>query len=64
MPESNPLINQAAVRRLAKELGRRVGADFLEHVERTTRRRLEAACKIHNGGAKTLTANLAVHAGF
>lgn len=39
---------------LARAEGRRVGADFLLALDEFIRRKLRAACSVHNGGKKTL----------
>jgi hypothetical protein len=48
------LLNNAKVRRLAHEHGKRVSEEFLAQLEGWLRRKIEAACKVHNGGKKTL----------
>lgn len=44
--------------------GRRVGAPFLDVLEAHVCRKLEAACRVHNGGKITLDATIAGHVGI
>jgi hypothetical protein len=54
-----PHIHVAAIKQLAKAGGRRVGSDFLFALDSLVRRKVEAACRTHNGGKKTLDATIA-----
>ena len=52
-------IKAAAVRKLAKSLGKRTASEFLVALDRLVESKVEASCKEHNGGKKTLDAALA-----
>lgn len=52
-------IKPAAIKRLAKQHGKRVGTDFLLALDGYIERKIESASNEHNGGRKTLDAALA-----
>lgn len=52
-------IRPAAIKRLAKQQGKRVGADFLLALDGYIERKIESAAAEHNGGRKTIDAALA-----
>lgn len=52
-------IKASAVRKLAKSLGKRTANDFLIALDRFVEAKVEASCKEHNGGKKTLDIALA-----
>jgi histone H3/H4 len=58
---SNRYIRPAAVRRAAKEAGKRVSKEYLEALDRYVGRAIERALAEHNGGRKTLCATIAAH---
>lgn len=52
-------IKSSSVRKLAKQNGKRVSADFLSALDRYVEQKVILACAEHNGGKKTLDAGLA-----
>ena len=54
-------IKAASVRKLAKSLGKRTASEFLASLDRYVQIKVEAACKEHNGGKKTLDSALAAY---
>lgn len=52
-------IKPAAIKRLAKQHGKRVGTDFLLALDGYIERKVKEASIEHNGGRKTLDAALA-----
>lgn len=54
-------LNQSAVRKLVKENGKRSSAEFLMALDDLVRSRVNAACKVHNGGRATLDASVLGH---
>jgi hypothetical protein len=58
------LLNHAKVRRLAKENGKRISPEFMAQLEGFLRRKIAAACAVHNGGRKTLDASIAGYVGI
>ena len=44
------------VKKIIKAEGRRAGADFLQALDEFVRRKVKAACAVHNGGKVTLDA--------
>lgn len=58
------LLNQKAVKTLAREHNRRVGKDFIAALECHIERKVVAACREHNGGKVTIDASLATHVGL
>lgn len=61
--QSVKLINvkASALRRLAKQNGRRVSKEFLAALDRYIEQKVILACAEHNGGKKTLDAALAAY---
>jgi hypothetical protein len=57
-------INRAAIRKLVKTKGRRVGADFLAAIDSFVARKVEIACTVKNGTKVTLDADVAVYVGI
>jgi hypothetical protein len=55
------LIKKAGIKQIAKATGKRVGKDYLVLLEEHIRRKVEAACRVHNGGKKTIDASIAAH---
>ncbi len=51
------------VKALAHASGKRVGADFLAALDGLVKEKIEKACALHNGSAKTLDAAVAGHVG-
>jgi hypothetical protein len=49
-------IKPAAIKRLAKQRGKRIGKDFLAALDGHLERKVEQALEEHNGGRKTLDA--------
>lgn len=58
---STTYIRTSIVRRLAKANGKRVSKAFLYAVDAYIERKIIAACNEHNGGRKTLTADIAAY---
>ena len=58
------IIRVAHVKAMARAAGRRVGADFIDQLERHVVGRIEAALAQHNGGKKTLDQAVAVWVGL
>lgn len=58
------LANHAAIKKLAHQNGKRVSAGFLAAVELAIHTRILAACKMHNGGRKTIDREVALYSGF
>ena len=58
------LVNQKAIKDYCKKRGRRVGADFMEQLNRYLSIKLSQACKIHNGGKITLDESVANYVGL
>jgi hypothetical protein len=54
-------IRIAAVKARAKEHGKRCSAEYLLALDDLVRSKIEAACRVHNGGRKTLDATVAGH---
>ena len=54
-------IRTAAIKRIAKAHGKRVGKDFLSALDAYLHRKVEDACREHNGGRKTLDSALAAY---
>jgi hypothetical protein len=54
-------LNQAAVRKLVKSLGKRSSGEFLLALDDLVRSRVTAACNTHNGGRVTLDATVLGH---
>lgn len=54
-------LNQAAVRKLVKENGKRSSQEFLLALDDLVRSRTNAACRVHNGGRVTLDASVLGH---
>lgn len=54
-------LNQAAVRKLIKENGKRSSQEYLLALDDLVRSRTNAACRVHNGGKKTLDASVLGH---
>ena len=55
------LIKPAGVKAIAKAAGKRVGKDYIVLLEEHIRRKVEAACRVHNGGKKTVDSSIAAH---
>ncbi len=47
-------IKPGSVRKLVKECGKRVGRSFIAELDARVAEKIEAACRVHNGGRKTL----------
>lgn len=62
--KDTPHIRPAAVKRLAKDYGRRVSAEFLQQLDAHVRRMVRNACQVHNGGKVTLDASVAGFVGI
>jgi hypothetical protein len=56
-------INVSQVRKLANSHGKRVGKDFLTLLDAMIERNVIQACKVHNGGKKTLDQDTAIYTG-
>jgi hypothetical protein len=56
-------IKPAAIRKMAKAAGRRVGKDFLMALENFVGRKVEIALTVKNGTKITLDADVAVYVG-
>lgn len=54
-------LNQSAVRQLVKQNGKRSSSEFLMALDDLVRSRVNAACKVHDGGRKTLSASVLGH---
>lgn len=54
-------IKPAAIKRIAKQHGKRVGTDFLIALDGYIERKVKEASIEHNGGRKTLDAALAAY---
>lgn len=53
--KKNPtIIKQHLVRKLVRLHGKRISQEVLDQMEDALKRRLTAACGIHNGGKKTI----------
>jgi hypothetical protein len=57
-------INRKLVRELARSQGRRVGRSFMYALEDFVRRKIDQACKVHNGGKVTLDSSVAGYVGI
>jgi hypothetical protein len=57
-------IKASAVRQFVNANGRLVSPQFLRLVDAHVRRKLAAACGVHNGGKKTLDGTVAGHVGI
>jgi hypothetical protein len=55
------ILKKSEVRALIRAHGKRAKPEFIEAVSRYTVEKIEAACRQHNGGAKTLDAFIAAH---
>lgn len=51
-------VRASAVRSIARDAGKRVSPEFLLALDDHVRSRLNAACRVHNGGKKTLDATV------
>lgn len=58
---SHTYIKPAAIRRAAKQDGRRVSREFLDALDRYVERAIRRATAEHNGGRKTLDRHVAAH---
>ena len=58
------VLNVTKVKAFCKAHGRRVGKDFLEELEIFVQRKLDKACKAHNGGKVTLDQAVANYVGI
>ena len=54
-------IKTAAVKLLARSNGRRCSKAYLIQLDALVGRKVEAACRVHNGGKITLDATIAAH---
>lgn len=54
-------IKASSVRKLAKQNGKRVSAEFLAALDRYIEQKVVLACAEHNGGKKTLDSGLAAY---
>lgn len=54
-------IKSAAVRKLAKSLGKRTATEFLASLDRYVEAKVTSAAKEHNGGKKTLDSAIAAY---
>lgn len=57
-------IKLSAVRGHCRALGKRIGRDFAMMLDDLVRRKINAACSVHNGGKKTLDASVAGYVGI
>lgn len=57
-------INQKAITELINSKGKRAGKDFLFHLNTFIQQKVEKACEVHNGGAKTLDSSIAEYVGI
>lgn len=57
-------INQAQIKKLANANGKRVGKDFLFQLDLMIEAKVLKACKVHNGGKKTLDESVAHYLGI
>jgi len=58
------IIRPSAVKAHARLKGRRVSAEAMRYLDEYIQRKLTAACGIHDGGRKTIGANLLAHVGI
>lgn len=63
-PKAETFLKVGALKRFVHARGKLLGRDFLPLMEGHIRRRLDAACRVHNGGRKTLDASVAGHVGL
>jgi hypothetical protein len=54
-------VRPTLIRRRCKELGKRVGRGFIHALDLIVAEKIEAACRSHNGGRKTLDRQLALY---
>ena len=54
-------IKAAAIKKFAKERGKRVSAEFLLSLDEYINNKMATACDEHNGGKKTLDIGLAAY---
>jgi hypothetical protein len=54
-------IKASAIKKLVKSHGKRTANEFLLALDRFVQNKVEASCKEHNGGKKTLDAALAFY---
>jgi hypothetical protein len=58
---STKYIKASAIKKLAKEKGKRVSAEFLLSLDEYINHKIATACDEHNGGKKTLDIGLAAY---
>ena len=54
----------SSVKKRIQSKGRRPSAQFIHLLDKKVERLVDAACKVHNGGKKTLDATVAGHIGL
>jgi hypothetical protein len=52
-------INKKAIKEIAKSHNKRVSKQFIEILDGFVTRKIEAACKVHNGSKKTIDEQVA-----
>ena len=57
-------LNQKAVKERIKASGRRCGKDFLSLLDAFVEEKIGAACRVHDGGKKTLSASVGLYSGI
>lgn len=58
---STKYIKTSAIKKLAKERGKRVSTEFLLSLDEYIANKMSTACEEHNGGKKTLDIGLAAY---
>lgn len=57
-------VRVSKVKELCKSNNKRMSKEFLDSLDRHIRHKIELACKVHNGGKKTLDATVAGFVGI
>ncbi len=57
-------LNVSNIKKLAKEQNKRVGKDFLNSLDVFIYEKILKACRVHNGGKKTLDSDVASYIGI
>jgi hypothetical protein len=61
---STQYVRSSKVRKAVNRMGRRVSKSFIHALDVFVERKIEAACRAHNGGKKTLDSEIAVYVGI
>lgn len=61
---STQFVRSSKIRQAANRQGRRVSKSFIHALDAFVQRKIEAACRAHNGGKKTLDFEIAAYVGI